>query len=155
MAGLIKRGKYCHATYCVAGHEKRVSLRTDSLQVAKEKLRQLESGLAQGDDDPFPTRTPTADVVEAYVRHTRTVKTPQSAQVDIYYLRDVFGASRYKTDSKVWTHRLMPPIVSTQNGHHIVMGQRKWKVPGGFPHVDHGGLTLLEVAVPFLEFPPL
>ena len=70
-------------------------------------------------------------------------------------LRDVFGASRYASDSEVWSRRLMPPIVTTQNGHHIVMGQRKWKVQGGFPHVDHGGLTLLEVAVPFIELPPL
>lgn len=66
-------------------------------------------------------------------------------------LREVFGASRYESDSRVWAHRLMPPLVTTQNGHHIVMGQRKWKVQGGFPHVDHGGLTLLEVGVPLVE----
>ena len=70
-------------------------------------------------------------------------------------LREVFGASRYGSDSKAWAHRLMPPIVTTQNGHHIVMGQRKWKVQGGFPHVDHGGLTLLEVVVPFIVFEPV
>ncbi len=69
-------------------------------------------------------------------------------------LREVFGASRYESESKAWACRLMPPIVTTQNGHHIVMGQRKWKVQGGFPHVDHGGLTLLEIAVPFIELPP-
>jgi len=33
----------------------------------------------------------------------------------------------------------------------LVLGRRKWKVPGGFPTLSHGGLTLLEVAVPFLE----
>jgi hypothetical protein len=27
-------------------------------------------------------------------------------------------------------------------------------VQGGFPHVCHGGLSLLEVAVPFIELPP-
>ena len=70
-------------------------------------------------------------------------------------LRQVFGASRYESDSTPWTHRFMPPIVTTLNGHHIVMGQRKWKVQGGFPHVDHGGLTLLEVVVPFMELPPI
>jgi len=69
-------------------------------------------------------------------------------------LREVFGASRYEADSTPWVHHLMPPIVTTQNGHHVVMGQRKWKVQGGFPHVDHGGLTLLEIAVPFIELPP-
>jgi hypothetical protein len=46
----------------------------------------------------------------------------------------------------------MPPIVVSHNEHHIVMGQRKWKVQGGFPHVCHGGLSLLEVTVPWIEF---
>jgi hypothetical protein len=50
-----------------------------------------------------------------------------------------------------WQERFMPPIVVS----HIVMGQRKWKDQGGFPHVFHGGLSLLEVAVPFIELPPL
>jgi hypothetical protein len=45
--------------------------------------------------------------------------------------------------------------VVSANEHHIVMGQRKWKVQGGFPHVCHGGFSLLEVAVPFIELPPL
>jgi len=33
----------------------------------------------------------------------------------------------------------------------VLMGQRKWKVQGGFPQIYHGGLSLLEVAMPFLE----
>lgn len=78
----------------------------------------------------------------------------KDAQV-VQALRDVFGASRRKTDSRPWNHCFMPPIVITENSHHVIMGQRKWKVQGGFPHVDHGGLTLLEVAVPFVELPPL
>ena len=49
----------------------------------------------------------------------------------------------------------MPPIVMTNNNQHVVMGQRKWKVQGGFPHVCHGGMSLLEVAVPYMEFPAL
>lgn len=70
-------------------------------------------------------------------------------------LRDVFGASRCVADSESWTHSLMPPLVLTQNGHHVVMGQTKWRVQGGFPHVCHGGLSLLEVAVPFVELPAI
>ncbi|HET6460024.1 MAG TPA: hypothetical protein VFG29_04465 [Syntrophales bacterium] len=34
----------------------------------------------------------------------------------------------------------MLPIVVISNEHHIAMGQRKWNVQGGFPHVCHGGL---------------
>ena len=49
----------------------------------------------------------------------------------------------------------MPPTVLNHNGHLVVMGQTKWKVQGGFPQVCHGGLSLLEVAVPFIELPPV
>jgi hypothetical protein len=49
----------------------------------------------------------------------------------------------------------MPPLILTENGYHIVIGQRKWKVQSGFPNLSHGGLSLLEVAVPFIELPPL
>lgn len=70
-------------------------------------------------------------------------------------LRETFGASRYQTASDVWAHRFMPPLVATINGYHVVIGPRKWKVQGGFPHVCHGGMSLFEVAVPFIELPPL
>jgi len=70
-------------------------------------------------------------------------------------LRSTFGASRYKKATEPWQDHFMPPLVTTQNGWHVVIGQRKWKVQGGFPHLCHGGLSLLEVAVPFVELPPL
>ena len=66
-------------------------------------------------------------------------------------LRKTFGASRNKTASKEWQSQFMPPIVMTHNKQHVIMGQWKWKVQGGFPHVCHGGMSLLEVAVPFVE----
>ena len=40
----------------------------------------------------------------------------------------------------------------TTNGRLAVLGQRKWAVQGGFPHLCHGGLSLLEAVVPFIEF---
>jgi hypothetical protein len=70
-------------------------------------------------------------------------------------LREIFGASRYKAASGAWQKQFMPPLVLDHNGCHVVMGQWKWKAPGGFPHVCHGGLSLLEVAVPWLEFAAL
>lgn len=91
MASLKKRGSTWYAQYYIGGAQRRVSLRTDSLQVAKEKVRRLESSIASGSDSPLPTRTPIADVAAAYVRHLRTVKTSKSAQTDIYYLREMFG----------------------------------------------------------------
>jgi hypothetical protein len=70
-------------------------------------------------------------------------------------LRKTFSASRNKAVAGPWQKRFMPPIVMTNNNQHMVMGQRKWKVQGGFPHVCHGGMSLLEVAVPYMEFPSL
>jgi hypothetical protein len=32
-----------------------------------------------------------------------------------------------------------------------VNGRRKWKSAGGYPTLIHGGLSVLEVAVPFIE----
>lgn len=71
-------------------------------------------------------------------------------------LRDAFGASRCAKATSAWTKRFMPPLVAEHNQHHVVMGQRKWKAQGGgFPHICHGGLSLLEAAVPWMEFPAL
>ncbi len=91
MACLKKRGKTYYAQYYLGGVQKRVSLGTNSLQVAKEKIRQIESAMARGTDIPLPTKTPIADVVKAYVDYLHTVKTPRNAQRDIYYLREAFG----------------------------------------------------------------
>ncbi len=91
MASLIERS----GTYYVQWYEgrtiRRSSLRTDSLQLAKEKLRQFESAQLRGADNPLPTRTAIAQVVTAYVQHIRTLKTAKSAQTDVYYLREAFG----------------------------------------------------------------
>ena len=70
-------------------------------------------------------------------------------------LRETFGASRYAPAGEGWQRHLMPPLVLREGGFLVMMGQRKWRVQGGFPHVVHGGLSLLEVAVPFIELPPL
>jgi hypothetical protein len=81
-------------------------------------------------------------------RFSSEVEDPDAIEI----LRRTFGASRNKAVSEPWQKRFMPPIVMTNNNQHVVMGQRKWKVQGGFPHVCHGGMSLLEVAVPYLEF---
>ena len=73
----------------------------------------------------------------------------------VHLLRSVFGAKRYAAESSnvSWPRRHLPPLVSRCNGHLVVLGQRKWAVQGGFPHLCHGGLSLLEAVVPFIEFP--
>ena len=84
-------------------------------------------------------------------RFSSEVDDPEAVKI----LRETFGASRYKTVSEPWKKRFMPPIVMSHNKQHIVMGQRKWKVQSGFPDVCHGGMSLLEVAVPYVELPAL
>jgi integrase len=73
------------------GKAKRISLDTSSLQIAKEKLRQLESSFYRGDAVPFPTKTPIPDAVSAYIKYMQTVKTARSVIRDLYYLREAFG----------------------------------------------------------------
>ena len=73
----------------------------------------------------------------------------------VHLLRSVFGAKRYAAESPntPWPRRHLPPLVCHHNGRLVVLGQRKWAVQGGFPHLCHGGLSLLEAVVPFIEFP--
>lgn len=91
MASLKKRGKTYYAQYYQGGQQKRVSLGTSSLQVAKEKIRRIESALAQGSDIPLPTKTPIAEIVTAYVEHLRIIRAERNVQRDVYYLREAFG----------------------------------------------------------------
>lgn len=84
-------------------------------------------------------------------RFSSEVEDPEAVEI----LRNTFGASRNKHEIEPMKKRFMPPIVMSHNGQNMVMGQRKWKVQGGFPHVCHGGMSLLEVAVPWIEFESL
>ncbi len=91
MASLKIRNGFYWAQWYVGSKQKRASLNTDSLQVAKARLREIEDKLARGLDNPLPTRTPIGVIVGAYVAHIRTRKTAKSAQTDVYYLRQMFG----------------------------------------------------------------
>jgi hypothetical protein len=84
-------------------------------------------------------------------RFSSEVENPEAIEI----LRKTFSASRNKAISEPWQKRFMPPIVLVHNNQHVVMGQWKWRVQGGFPHVCHGGMSLLEVAVPYMELPAL
>ena len=75
-------------------------------------------------------------------------------QRQVEHLRSRFKSGRSASGDHAlgnWT----PPIdavLDTPHGKHaFVLGRRKWKSPGGYPTLTHGGLSLLEVAVPFIE----
>ena len=72
-------------------------------------------------------------------------------------LRQHFGAKRCAREKpeNQWHQCHLPPLAIRHDGWLVVTGQSKWKVQGGFPHLCHRGLTLLEAAVPFIELPPL
>ena len=84
-------------------------------------------------------------------RFSSEVENPDAIEI----LRKTFAASRYAPATEPWPDTFMPPIVMTHNKQHVVMGQRKWKVQSGFPYVCHGGMSLLEVSVPWIELDPL
>jgi len=91
MASLITRGKIYYIQWRVGKKLKRKSLKTTIYQVAREKLLQFESARSRGEGNPLPTRTPLPEILTRYVEHVRVVKTPKSAQTDVYYLRQMFG----------------------------------------------------------------
>lgn len=91
MASLKRRGDIYYAQWYVGSVQKRASLDTDNLQIAKERLRQIESRLAQGDDSPLPTRTPVGEVVAAFIDHMKAYRPESSWRKDLTYLRDGFG----------------------------------------------------------------
>lgn len=79
---------------------------------------------------------------------------PDSDKDQTEYLKSVFKSGRWDGTAQqpgAWT----PPIdllLETRHGRHLfVNGRRKWKSAGGYPTLTHGGLTVLEVAVPFIE----
>jgi hypothetical protein len=42
-------------------------------------------------------------------------------------------------------------LTSTHGARRYAVGRRKWKSQGGYPTLTHGGLSVLEVASPFIE----
>lgn len=72
------------------------------------------------------------------------------------YLKSNFKSGRAAPSSSTdKPHYWVPPLTRTLQSEHgsteIVLGRRKWKSQGGYPSLTHGGLSLLEVTVPFIE----
>jgi hypothetical protein len=92
VASLIKRhfqsGPVWYIQFYQGTKQRRVRA-SEHYQIAKEKLRRFESAQLRGDELPLPTRTPTAEVLDDYIRHIRSYKTPKSAQGNVYYLAAV------------------------------------------------------------------
>jgi len=76
MASLVQRGKTYYLQDRLSGKLKRWSLKTDNLQIAKEKVRQYESAKMRGFDSPLPTCTAIADILTALQARCMSPVTP-------------------------------------------------------------------------------
>ena len=96
----------------------------------------------------------TADHGYAASGHFPDTADPAQAQ----YLKDRFASGRWAKLSDLEPPDVgswVPPLDLHLNTAHadatFALGRRKWKSQGGYPTLTHGGLSLLEVAVPFIE----
>jgi len=78
--------------------------------------------------------------------------------VQAQYLKQRFKSGRWTSVAEIeqqvstaWVPPLDVQIKSAHADAVFALGRRKWKSPGGYPTLTHGGLTLLEMAVPFIE----
>lgn len=69
----------------------------------------------------------------------------------IEYMKKLFKSGRSTTNSPGSNHNWVPPLTVEMDGHTLALGRRKWKSQGGYPTLTHGGLSLLEMTVPFIE----
>ena len=72
----------------------------------------------------------------------------------VQHMKDCFKAGRSALDDGAESPWVPPVdlVVDTGHGvHRLVLGRRKWKVSGGHPTLSHGGLSVLEVLVPFID----
>ncbi len=71
------------------------------------------------------------------------------------YYQQTFGAERHVATSDMAPSHWLPPVdipLQTARGpHRFAMGRRGWRVQSGRKNLSHGGLSVLETAVPFIE----
>lgn len=77
----------------------------------------------------------------------------QKDQAD--FLKERFKSGRSILNANYSGHYWVPPLtqaIKSQHGEwNMVLGRKKWKSQGGYPTLTHGGLSLLEMTVPFIE----
>ncbi len=70
------------------------------------------------------------------------------------YMKGVFKSGRSAAATgkdAAWVPPIDLALSSAHGPHQYVLGRRKWKSAAGYPTLQHGGLSLLELFVPFLE----
>ncbi|MCC6694897.1 MAG: hypothetical protein IT365_04610 [Candidatus Hydrogenedentes bacterium] len=90
-SSLKRRGKVFYLRFSENATRKRISLHTNSRETAKELQRQFDSARARGEGNVFPTKTPLARAVTAYIAHMKVARTRHGYTADLSYLRNAFG----------------------------------------------------------------
>jgi len=71
------------------------------------------------------------------------------------YFQKTFGAERFTASIEQAASHWLPPVdvaLNTARGpHRFALGRRGWRVQAGRKNLSHGGLSVLETAVPFIE----
>ncbi|MBP6702581.1 MAG: alkaline phosphatase [Vicinamibacteria bacterium] len=71
------------------------------------------------------------------------------------YFQQTFGAERHSATPGAAPSHWLPPVdlhLQTARGpHRFALGRRGWRVQSGRKNLSHGGLSVLETAVPFIE----
>jgi len=70
------------------------------------------------------------------------------------HLKGMFKGGRWSKDidnPSGWHPPVDLVLNSRQGAYRYVLGRRKWRSSGGYPTLTHGGLSVLEVASPFIE----
>jgi hypothetical protein len=70
------------------------------------------------------------------------------------YMKSVFKSGRFASpedNTAPWVPPIDLQVNSSHGTYQYVLGRRKWKSQSGYPTMQHEGLSLLEVFVPFIE----
>lgn len=70
------------------------------------------------------------------------------------YMKNVFKSGRSAPASEAegaWVPPIDLQLTTSSGQYRYVLGRRKWKSNAGYPTLQHGGLSLLEVFVPYIE----
>lgn len=70
------------------------------------------------------------------------------------HLKEILKSGRCapgEGDDSPWVPPVQLALTTRHGAMKFALGRRKWKSQGGYPTLTHGGLTVLEVASPFIE----
>lgn len=70
-------------------------------------------------------------------------------QID--YMKALFKSGRSTEVMENTGLNWVPPLILEFDNQKIALGRRKWRSQGGYPTLTHGGLSLLEMVVPYIE----